>query len=74
MSDTNRRLPIEDMLRDATAAWNLHLGTHSPATDDPDFVGNLACHIRALADELERAQAEVERLKEFEWMYKELAK
>lgn len=45
------KLPIEQMLRDADDAWGVHVGTQKTAVS-PDLIGDLACHVRALAAEV----------------------
>lgn len=55
MTWTDRTLPIAQMLRDAAAAWAISGG--SPKTRDVLLLGDMACHVRALAAEVERLDA-----------------
>jgi hypothetical protein len=70
--DNQAALPIEQMLQDANSAWQIQNGNEQYVR--PDLWGDLSCHIRALVSLLEKADAEIRRLREYEWMYKDLCK
>jgi hypothetical protein len=56
-------LPIDRMLKDADTAWRLYSIGPASTTPGLDLMGDLSCHVRALADALEKSEAEDARLR-----------
>lgn len=74
MADNEAILPYEQMLRDAAQVLKIMESDEGSNFIPLDQASDLACHVLALVQEIKKADAEINRLREFEWMYKELCK